>query len=382
MFLAGFECSDHQLEDGRRLDLLASTAHHRFASADYARVRRVGMSACRDGISWVASEPHPGVFDFTAWLARLKASEGRVEVIWDLMHFGWPSHVDVFSADFPRRFASYARAVAHWYKEHSAARPMFTVINEMSFLAWAGGDVACMNPFALARADELKVQLVLATIAAIEAIRDLLPHARFVHPEPVIQIVVDPEQPKTWRRIECDNLLQYEALDMLSGRVWKRLGGDPKYLDIVGVNFYPDNQFTIDGSTVVRGDPRYKPLSEMLLDVWRRYQRPMLITETGAEGDARAEWLRYVAEECLTAMARGVELHGITLYPILNHPGWVDDRHCPNGLWGYADERGDRTIYEPLAAEIERLTEPLLVARDALLGRGAAAPYPAAVAGE
>ena len=42
------------------------------------------------------------------------------------------------------------------------------------------------------------------------------------------------------------------------------------------------------------------------------------------------------------------------LYPIVNHPGWVDDRHCHNGLWDYADENGVREIYEPLAMELAR----------------------------
>jgi hypothetical protein len=43
---------------------------------------------------------------------------------------------------------------------------------------------------------------------------------------------------------------------------------------------------------------------------------------------------------------------GICLYPILNHPGWEDDRHCHNGLWDYPDETGEREIYRPLAEEL------------------------------
>jgi hypothetical protein len=41
------------------------------------------------------------------------------------------------------------------------------------------------------------------------------------------------------------------------------------------------------------------------------------------------------------------------LYPVVNHPGWDDDRHCYNGLWDYADANGDREIFEPLARELE-----------------------------
>jgi len=131
---------------------------------------------------------------------------------------------------------------------------------------------------------------VRASIHAMEAIRDVAPGARFLQPEPLINIVPDPARPKTWRRVECDNQYQYQAWDMLCGSVWPAVGGAPQYLDIIGVNYYPDNQFTIDGVTVEHGDPRYRPLSEMLVTCFERYRRPMLIAETGCEGQARASW--------------------------------------------------------------------------------------------
>jgi hypothetical protein len=236
-------------------------------------------------------------------------------------------------------------------------------------LSWAGGDVGVMNPFTRARGFELKMQFVLATIAAIDAIRAVLPEARFLQSEPAINIVPSPELPLTWRRVESDNLLQYQALDMLSGRVMPRLGGHPRYLDIVGVNFYSNNQFLIDGTTVEPGDPRFKPFSVMLRELHERYQRPMIVSETGAEGERRVPWLRYVADECHRALAQGVALHGVTLYPIINHPGWVDDRHCPNGLWDYADASGSREIFEPLAAELRAQAPHLMVARADMLAR-------------
>lgn len=118
-FLAGFECSDHRLHDGRRLDLLASTRHDALPALDYARVRRADMAACRDGVSWVRCERSPGVYCFDSWRPRLCAAEGVVSVVWDLMHFGWPDHVDVFARNFPEHFAAYARAVARFYRQHS-----------------------------------------------------------------------------------------------------------------------------------------------------------------------------------------------------------------------------------------------------------------------
>ena len=97
----------------------------------------------------------------------------------------------------------------------------------------------------------------------------------------------------------------------------------------------------------------------------------MIISETGAEGDERAPWLRYVARQCVAALRRGCELHAITLYPIVNHPGWVDERHCHNGLWDYADDRGERPIDAALLAEIERQRGRLESARAETLQRRA-----------
>jgi hypothetical protein len=370
VFLGGFECSCHRLPDGRRLNLTQSTRHDELATDDYARLRGAGMTACRDGFSWVTVERSPGRYDFSS-VARLlgAAEQGGMRVIWDLMHFGWPDHVDVFAPDFDVRFASYAGAVARYMAEHSAGVAMFTPINEMSFLAWAGGDVRYMNPFEAARGVELKVQLVRATIRAIDAIRSVLPDARFLQPEPVIQIVPNEAHPKTWRRVESDNLLQYQAWDMLSGRVWPSLGGGPEYLDVIGVNFYPDNEFMLDGTTVRRGDPGYKPFSQLLLDVWARYGRPMIVSETGSEGDARAPWLRHVCDECVLAMNAGCELHGITLYPVVSHPGWADDRNCANGVWDYVRAADDRLAHAPLVSEVAEQTPRLIGARAAALRR-------------
>jgi hypothetical protein len=370
VFLGGFECSCHELEDGRRLDLVSSTRHDQFAARDYARLRNVGMTACRDGVSWVKVDRGRREYDFSSVRPLLEAAErSGLQVIWDLMHFGWPADVDVFAPTFPGRFARYACAFATWLSEHSDARAMITPINEISFLAWAGGDVRCMNPFAAARGVELKAQLVRATIEAIEAIRQVLPEARFLQPEPLIQIVPNPDHPKTWRRVESDNLLQYQAWDMLSGQVWPSLGGDPRYLDILGVNYYPDNQFMLDGTTIRRDDPRYTPFSSLLIAASARYGRPMLISETGNEGAERAPWLRYVCDECVVALNADCELHGVTLYPIVNHPGWLDERHCENGLWDFADDAGERTLYSPLAEEIHRQAPRIHAARAAMLAR-------------
>jgi hypothetical protein len=139
---------------------------------------------------------------------------------------------------------------------------------------------------------------------------------------------------------------------MLIGRVAPELGGRPEYLDILGVNFYFNNEWVNFGETLYTFHPRYRAFQEILKEFYDRYQRPLFVAETGIEGLSRPGWLAYICAEVRCAMDRGVPVEGICLYPILNHPGWADDRHCYNGLLDYAGEHGNRDVYEPLAREL------------------------------
>jgi hypothetical protein len=132
------------------------------------------------------------------------------------------------------------------------------------------------------------------------------------------------------------------------------LGGREEYLDVIGINYYDRNQWWNYGKTIWRHEPAYRPFREILTEVSQRYRRPLFISETGTENAGRPEWLAYIADEVFAARLAGADLQGICLYPILNHPGWDDDRHCYNGLWDYPGPSGERQIYEPLAKELER----------------------------
>lgn len=141
---------------------------------------------------------------------------------------------------------------------------------------------------------------------------------------------------------------------MLSGRLAPELGGNPDCLDVVGVNFYPNNQWYFGGDTIPLGHHAYRPLREMLLEVHERYRRPLLIAETGAEGSARPYWLHHVCAEVFHALSAGAPIQGICIYPILDYHGWDNDRVCQVGLLSTADEEGRRTVYAPLLEELQR----------------------------
>lgn len=352
-FSGGFECASHRRSDGRRLDLLRVTGHDRWAEQDYAALRRCGLLTVRDGLRWHLIEQRPGQYDWSSFLPMLRAAERQnMQVIWDLCHYGWPDHIDIWRPGFIERFARYAAAVARQVKDETAGVPFYSPLNEISFWAWAGGDVAYFNPMGRDRGFELKCQLVRASLAAMDAIRQVEPRARFVLVDPAINVVAMDGRPRSQREAEDVRLSQFQAWDMLGGTLWPGLGGSADYLDIIGVNYYSDNQWYLNGPKIRPGSPDYRPFRGMLSEIYYRYQRPLLVAETGAEGDLRGDWLRHVSEQVWLAMQQNIPVEGICLYPVLDYPGWTDDRHCPAGLFGFPDASGQRPVHEELADEL------------------------------
>jgi hypothetical protein len=285
-----------------------------------------------------------------------------VQVIWDVLHYGWPDDLDIFSDAFAKRFADFARAFAELATRETDGAPWVVPVNEISFFAWAAGDVGIFNPFAAHRGDELKVQLLRAAIAGIQAMHDVNPEIRLVHTEPMINVVAHSDRPQDAGPAEAHRQAQYAALDMIAGRAHPELGGREEYLGVIGINYYVHNQWIYPGghgTMIEPSHPRYRPVWQMLKEVHERYRRPLFIAETGIEDQARPAWLRYMGYEVRRAIREGVPVFGLCLYPVVNHPGWEDDRHCYNGLWDYPDALGNREIYEPLARELESQQELL-----------------------
>ena len=141
---------------------------------------------------------------------------------------------------------------------------------------------------------------------------------------------------------------------MIAGHAWPQIGGREGLLDIVGVNYYHNNQWIHGGPTLDIGHPLYKPLRALLAETYERYGRLLLVAETGIEGRARPQWLAYVCAEVRAAIALGVPVTGVCLYPVLDHPGWDDGRYCPNGLLQFERTGTRRPVYAPLAAELAR----------------------------
>lgn len=346
----GFEGSTHRRTDMVQLDIIDATRHDRFAETDYRMLRQAGIATVRDAVRWHLIERAPGRYDWRSFLPMLRAARATgVQVIWDLCHYGLPHDIDIWSPAFVDRFAAFARQAARVVREHGDEVPVWTVMNEISFWAWGGGDCGMLYPNTHERGPELKRQLVRAAIAATEACRAVDARARFIQAEPLINIVHDLYRPEDRDPAEAYRLALFQAWDMLSGRLEPELGGSPAYLDIVGVNFYWDNQWIHNKYTIGLGHRQFVPLHQMLIEIWERYGRPLTIAETGAEGGNGPGWLSYVGGEIRRALRAGIPIEGICLYPVMDYPGWQDSRHCRCGLIQLDSEYRERSLDHELA---------------------------------
>jgi hypothetical protein len=333
--MGGFEGACHINRSGRRLDLIAATQHDLQAAADYRLVRAVGMATVRDGVRWPSVE-HGGTYDFSSFVPMLRAALAeQAQVIWTLCHYGWPDDLDVFSAAWVDRFARYCGAVARIVADHTDQVPLYSPINEISFLCWAAGDVGgFIHPHARERGNELKRQLVRGAAAGIEAIWNVDRRARIVHVDPVIKVFPRRDRPDLVAAALQYDQSQFEAWDMLSGRTEPQLGGRPEYLDVMGLNFYHSNQWEHGGDRLrwedEPRDDRWVPLHQLLAGLYQRYQRPICLGETSHFGSGRARWVREIGNEIAAALRAGVPVEGVCLYPVIDRPDWEDANHWHN----------------------------------------------------
>ena len=366
-FQAGFECSSHRRRDGVRLDLIRATGHDRHVLNDYRQCHELGFRTLRDGLRWHLIEKAPGKYDWSSWLPMLEAAEQvGLQIIWDLFHYGSPDHIDQAADDFPRRFADFAVAALEMRETVTRRAPTVCPLNEINFMAWAIDE----RYFPHVGPDQrgwFKAHLVRTAIASAKAIKQRWPDSTIVWAEPLIHIAPHDRRRATIRAAEANLRGMYEAYDWILGWAKPELGGDPSLADVVGVNFYPHNQWYYKGPTIPMGHHEYRPLADMLAEFSERYGKPVFISETGAEGTGRPAWLHYVCDEVREALGRGIQVEGICLYPITAYPGWDNSRHCDVGLFSSIQSDGGRHVYQPLRAELDRQREIMMPER---LGNG------------
>ncbi len=344
--MGGFECADHQNAFGERVDLIVLTGHDRLINEDYERLREIDITTVREGIRWSYVEKKPFVYDWSQVEEIIThARKHNIQVIWDICHFGFPDDLTPLHPMFARRFSHLCRAFVKKYRSLVPHGELIvTPINEVSFLSWLGGEVKGTSPYCVNQGWEVKYMLMKAYIEGIEMMKQIDPSVRIMVTEPLVHISAsDRSDFDLCSLAQEKHQEQFQVLDILSGKMCPELRGKEDYLDIIGVNFYFNNQWTIGEHQFISWDceppnPMWKSLSSLVEDLYLQYRRPVVISETSIPEHKRYSWLKMIHKECIKIIKKEIPLFGCCIYPIIDRPDWdFPEIWHHSGLWDIPD---------------------------------------------
>ena len=355
--MGGFECTDQLNAFGHRVDFLKITGHLERMDEDYRDLALLNIRTVREGIRWSQVERAPFVYDWTTVARMIESGRAHgIQQVWDICHFGYPDDLTPLHPMFARRFAAVCRAFAEFFRSVDATSTLIvTPINEVSFLSWLGGDVRGTSPYCVGQGWEVKYRLMKAYIEGIEALKAVDAGVRILSTEPLVSITADRGAGRAEKmRARRSHEDQFQVTDILCGRMCPELRGRPEYLDLLGLNYYYNNQWVKPTNEMLiwkNADDRWVPLHELLRRAYRRYGRPIVLTETSHPKEDRPQWMDTIAQECVAALTAGLPLWGVCWYPLVDRPDW-DHPHLwhQSGIW-------DREVL-PDAGERRRLHEP------------------------
>ncbi len=370
-WMGGFECTDKLNAFGNRVDFLKLTGHLQLLEEDYRYLRIFNIKTVREGIRWSQVEQRPYEYDWsTVALMMQSAKVQGVQQVWDICHFGFPDDLTPLHPMFARRFAALCRAFVQFYRSLDTESTLIvTPINEVSFLSWLGGDARGTSPYCTGQGWEVKYYLMKAYIEGIAAMRAEDPGIRILTTEPLTSIVPQLYADET-AKVRAAELHehQFQVPDILTGRMCPELNGRPEYLDIMGFNYYYNNQWVADTYTFLpwlneEPDERWLPVSTLLRNVYERYNRPFVLTETSHPGIDRPKWIKFITEQCAVLLQQGIPLWGVCWYPIIDRPDW-DHLHPWHqaGIWdAMIDDNGfpQRILHQPAAEALRRAQQTL-----------------------
>ena len=361
-------------ETGRTLDEYALTQHDVRRDEDLALLASLGVPSARYGIPWYRVNPGPERWDWE-WADRPleRLLELGVDPIVDLVHYGVPDWIEgaYLHPDFPARMAEYAARVADRYRGRIH---LYTPLNEPRITASQCGYYGWWPPYCKGWDGFTRVILPVCQgiSAACEAIRAVDPAIVLVHVEPTDYYVAATAglaaEATLWQSIG------FLALDLISGKMgvdhplfpWLRAHGASEEalmqfegsamdLDVIGINMYPMFSNRVVVEPVEAGEPPRVEGSPALLEqlvelYWSRYHRPMMITETAADGSIarRREWLDGSVAAVRRLRERSVPVIGYTWWPMFDMVAWeyrlgtapVTEYLARMGLWALDPQPG------------------------------------------
>jgi beta-glucosidase/6-phospho-beta-glucosidase/beta-galactosidase len=321
-------------------DIVETTEHDVRFRDDLELLKQSGISRLRYPVRWHRIESTEGVFDWSATdevLLHLRDSGFRPIV--DLVHHtSYPAWLTDGFADarFGPAYLRYAEAFARrypWVEE-------YTLFNEPFSTLFLSGHEAIWPPYhsGLKGFVDLILNVLPAVTEASRRYRELLPGARHVWvdtcehhtgSDPSGQAYADMANERRFLVIDAFLGRPYDRTGEL-GRLLSEVGGErlldiaPGRIDVLGLDYYAHCQwnFSLEGGSAPSQTPI--PFADLIQQYFERYGLPCMVTETnqlGATSD-RATWLKYVLEQCESAVARGIPVEALCWFPFIDSTDW------------------------------------------------------------
>ncbi|MGI4953235.1 MAG: family 1 glycosylhydrolase [Janthinobacterium lividum] len=355
----GIECSMVRVGDHWR-DLVQETGHQDRGAADLAALASMGLRTLRYPVLWERNQDSLG----RAWQDRQMAELQRagIEVIGGLMHHGsGPAGTDLLDAGLAEKLAVHARDAAARYPGIGCWTPVNEPLTTARFSCLYGH----WYPH---RQDETAffhavVNQCRAALLAMRAIRAVQPDARFIHTEDIGRVF---STPPVAEQARYENARRWLSLDLLCGHVraqhpFRRALEDrgvlPRHLDelqggeaapdLIGFNHYATSDRYLDhrldlypaGLRGGNGRQAYADTEAMRVDLgpgctgiaprlretWRRYQRPIAITEAHLGCDdpwEQVRWLMEAWEAARQLRGEGADIRAVTAWALFGLVDW------------------------------------------------------------
>lgn len=334
----------------RALDEYELMGHYEHWREDLSLANELGLKAMRWGVPWYKVEPESNKFDWswTDQVIPFMVEELKILPIIDLMHYGCPFWLkkEFANKNYPRFVARFAGEFAKRYKDLIS---WYTPLNEPIINALMCGMRGLWAPYLKGEKGYIKIMMQLAKgiVRTVETIKEIQPESVMVHVEATGLTRTIREDLASLAREEKHR--GYLCFDLISGLFthdhpiysWLvRNGASPDDvqelsknkidLDVIGMNFYPQwstKLLYIDekGNLAFREtEPEGNGFAELIEDYYKRYQVPVMITETSAVGshEVRQKWLGSSLSMIKGLREKGVPIIGYTWFPFFTMIDW------------------------------------------------------------
>lgn len=391
---AGLECTVNRVGDVYHDQLERNGHADRLADLDL--FAELGVERIRYPLLWERVAPRGLACADWAWsdarMQRLRAL-GLKPIVGLVHHGSGPRHTSLLDPSFAEGLAEYAGAVARrypWVED-------FTPVNEPVTTARFSGLYGFWYPHHRDVRSFVRALLVQcrATVLAMRAIREAIPRARLVQTEDFGRVL---STPALAGQARYENRRRLLSMDVLCGLVtpehplWGELlqagasedellwfQGEPKP-DVIGLNYYLTSDRLLDtrcdrypahcqggnGRQVYADVEAVRAWGggitghrRLLDELWRRYRRPLAITEVQAActREEQLRWLQEAWDAARAARADGVDVRAVTAWALLGSWDWHGQVTRADGYYepGVFDARHARPRPTALARMVRDL---------------------------